>query len=662
MRPDAAPYDEDMHEHVLVCVSPSPSSPYIIRTAAKMASAFGAEFTALYVQTPTDESMSEQDRTRLNENIKLAEEQGADLVTVYGEDIASQIAEFVRVSGVTKIVLGRSNVSRRHFWNKPPLTEKLTDLVPSADIHIIPDVSLDKHRPQLGMFSIRQFIVYPKDLLIMVGIIALVTAIGRIFGYYGIDESTIMAIYILGVLIVALTTRGYTTSVICSFTSVLAFNFFFTEPKMSLHAYDSRYTVAFSIMLIISILTGALATKLKYHAKVSAQSAFKTKVLFDTNQMLQKAKSEEDIMNVTASQLMKLLDRDIVIYPEVNGGIDKGLLYTTSDDAAGGSLFAPKEREAASWVFENHHRAGKLTDRFSDAQCLYLAIRIHVHVYGVVGIRITNRALDYFENSMLLSILGECALAIENLRNEQEKERSAILAKNEQMRANFLRTFSHDLRTPLTSISGYASTLLSNYDKLDDETRKQIFSDIYDDSQWLINLVENLLSVTRIEEGRMQLNSSVQLMEEVIDEAIRYIVRRKTSHEIPVHYEDDMLLSKVDPKLIMQVIVNLVDNAIKYTPEGSHIRITAKKQDGFVQVSVADDGPGIPDEIKPRIFEMFFTGNTSLVDSRRSLGLGLFLCKSIVTAHGGDLTVTDNEPHGSIFTFAIPSGEVIINE
>ena len=187
MRPDAAPYDEDMHEHVLVCVSPSPSSPYIIRTAAKMASAFGAEFTALYVQTPTDESMSEQDRTRLNENIKLAEEQGADLVTVYGEDIASQIAEFVRVSGVTKIVLGRSNVSRRHFWNKPPLTEKLTDLVPSADIHIIPDVSLDKRRPQLGMFSIRQFIVYPKDLLIMVGIIALVTAIGRIFGYYGID-------------------------------------------------------------------------------------------------------------------------------------------------------------------------------------------------------------------------------------------------------------------------------------------------------------------------------------------------------------------------------------------------------------------------------------------------------------------------------------------
>ncbi|MBR5976086.1 MAG: sensor histidine kinase KdpD [Clostridiales bacterium] len=627
-----------------------------------MASAFGAEFTALYVQTPLSESMSEQDRTRLRENISFAEQQGAYLVTVYGEDIASQIAEFVRVSGVTKIVLGRSNVSRRHFWNKAPLTEKLTDLVPSADIHIIPDMTLEKRRPMLGRFSLKQFIVYPRDFLIMLVVIALVTAIGLLFGYFGIDESTIMAIYILGVLLVALSTRGYTTSIICSFTSVLAFYFFFTEPKMSLHSFDSRYTVAFLIMLIISIVTGALATKLKDHAKVSAQSAFKTKVLFDTNQMLQKSKSETDIMNVTASQLMKLLDRAIVIYPEANGKIDKGLLYSDTTDTMNEDLFTSEEHETAKWVFENHHRAGRCTDRFPDAKCLYLALRIHTHVFGVVGVHIPARPLDYFENSILLSILGECSLAIENLRNEQEKERSAILAKNEQMRADFLRTFSHDLRTPLTSISGNASTLLANYDKLDDETRKQIFSDMYDDSQWLINLVENLLSVTRIEEGRMHLNLSVQLMEEVIDEAIRYIVRRKKSHDIKVEYIDDLLLAKVDAKLIIQVIINLVDNAIKYTAEGSHIVITARKKDSFVEVSVADDGEGIPDEIKPQIFEMFYTGNTSLADSRRSLGLGLFLCQSIVTAHGGTLTVTDNEPHGSVFTFTIPSSEVIQHE
>ena len=664
MSQEIVPKTDSIREHVLVCISASPSSSYIIRTASKMAKAFGAEFTALYVQTPFSEKRPEADKKRLSENLRLAKDLGADCVTIEGEEVASQIAEFSRLSGVTKIVLGRSLERGKRLFRKPPLTEQLIELIPSADIHIIPDTKHENRRRPLMNLSLSQFFVYPKDVLIMLLVLALATSIGLLFGYYGIDVSTIMAIYILGVLVIALFTRGYTTGVISSILSVLAFNFFFTEPKMSLHAYDSRYTVAFAIMLIISILTGALAAKMKDHAKVSAQSAFKTKVLFETNQLLQKAKSEEDIMNVTATQLMKLLGRTIVIYPAKNGSIDKGLLYSPENALSpdGGTLFSSSEREAASWVFENHHRAGKMTERFPKAQCLYLSIRIHSHVYGVVGIEIPDKPLDYFENSILLSIIGECALALENRQNEREKEQTAIRAKNEQMRADFLRTFSHDLRTPLTSISGNATNLLTNYDKLDEATRHQVFSDIYDDSQWLINLVENLLSVTRIEDGRMHLNLSVQLLEEVIDEAIRNVDRRKTGREILVDYEDDMLLVRIDPKLIIQVLVNLLDNAIKYSEEETKIRITAKKLDHFVSVSVADEGKGIPDEQKPKVFDMFFTGNTSISDSRRSLGLGLFLCRSIVTAHGGEMNVSDNSPRGSVFSFTIPSDEVTINE
>ena len=666
-------------DHVLVCISASPSNPYIIRTASKMASAFGAEFTAVYVQTPSSESASEEDKNRLADNLRIAKEEGADCVTLYGEDVAYQIAEFSRVSGVTKIVLGRSIVSNRHFWNKPPLTEQLIKLIPSADIHIIPDTKGESQKQPLLRFSLTQFLVYPKDLLIMVIIIAAVTLIGRLFGYYGLDESTIMAVYILGVLLVALFTRGYTTSVISSFISVLAFNFFFTDPKMSLHAYDNRYTLVFSIMLIISILTGALAAKMKDHAKVSAQSAFKAKVLYETNQLLQKARDEEEILNFTATQLMKLLDRKIVIYPALEGKIDKGLLYSPDDkgDPKGkaypredgtvsgdsdDALFSPSEREAAQWVFQNHHRAGKKTDRYSDAKCLYLSIRSHTHVFGVVGIAIDNKDLDYFENSILLSIIGECALALENLRNEREKEQTAIRAKNEQMRANFLRTFSHDLRTPLTSISGNATNLMTNYDKLDADTLHQIFSDIYDDSQWLISLVENLLSVTRIEDGRMHLQLSTQLLEDVIDEAVRYINRRKKGHEITVSYENEMLLVRIDAKLIIQVLVNLLDNAIKHTAPDSAIHISARKEPGFVRVCVADTGEGIPDENKPKVFDMFYTCGKSLSDSRKSLGLGLYLCRSIISAHGGEISVSDNTPQGSIFSFTIPSDEVTINE
>ena len=197
---------------------------------------------------------------------------------------------------------------------------------------------------------------------------------------------------------------------------------------------------------------------------------------------------------------------------------------------------------------------------------------------------------------------------------------------------------------------------------MDEETKKQLFTDIYDDSMWLINLVENLLSVTRLEEDHLNLHMNSELVEDVIEEAMRHINRRSVDYHITVEQEDDMLLAKMDAKLIVQVLINLVDNAIKYTPVGTNIQIATRAQDNMAVISVSDDGGGIPDEMKPRIFDMFYSGAHRIADSRRSLGLGLSLCKSIVTAHGGTITVTDKEPHGTIFTFTLPIEEVNIHE
>ncbi len=486
--------------------------------------------------------------------------------------------------------------------------------------------------------------------------------IGTFFLRAGFTESNIITIYILGVLLTSLFTRGYACSVIASVLSVSLFNFFLTEPRLTFHAYDSGYPVTFAIMLVASIITGTLASKLKDHAKMSARAAFRTKVLLDTNQLLQKAQDDNDIINITATQLIKLLERSVVMYPESGGTLSKGYLFSASPDGENEELFTSYERTVAEWVYKNKHRAGATTDILNKSKCLYMALRINNKVYGVVGIHVSERPMDSFENSVLISILGECALAIENSRNEKEKELAAVFAKNEQLRANLLRAISHDLRTPLTSISGNASNLLSNWDKLDDKTRVQVFTDIFDDSQWLISLVENLLSVTRIEEGRMNFNMSVQLMDEVIEEAMKHINHKSSEHNISVECRDELLLARMDAKLIIQVIINLVDNSIKYTPIGSDIRITAEKKENSVSVSIADNGLGIPDIIKPRVFDMFFTGDNKIADSRRSLGLGLSLCKSIINAHGGEIILTDNEPHGSIFTFTLPSGEVNINE
>lgn len=648
-------------EHILVCISASPTNARIIRTAAKMAQAFRCGFTAIFVRTPSYIKMSEKDKGRLEYHMRLAKKLGANITTVYGSDISYQIAEFARLSKVTQIVIGRSAAGRSHFWNKPSLTEQLAATAPDIDIHIIPDSDyLSRHgRPYL---SKKILLPTAKDIFVSIILLIATTFVGFLFQKADIDQENIITVYILGVLFTSLVTKSYICWILNSLINVLLFNFLFTEPRTSFMEYDAGYTVTFIVMLIASLITGTLASKLKEHAKLSAQSAFRTKILFETNQLLQKTTDDEGVISITAKQLIKLLDRDIIVYREADGEITSGEIFAAHYPSENSDMLLDYEKEAAKWVFDNRRRAGCGTDVYKNSCCLYLAIRINDRVFGVVGIYLKNSSLDEFENSILLSILGECALAAENIRNAKEKEREAVRAKNEQLRADLLRAISHDLRTPLTAISGNAGYLLTCYDKLDSQMRTRIFTDIYNDSLWLINLVENLLSITRLEEGRMKLNVSCELVEEVADEAIKHAVRQNDTHRIIKKIDDELLLAKMDARLIVQVIINLLDNALKYTPDGSEIVLSAQKSGKLVYISVSDNGNGIPDRIKPQVFEMFYCGENKVSDSRRSLGLGLALCKAIVNLHGGEITVEDNVPSGAVFKFCLPAGEVKISE
>ena len=647
-------------EHILVCLSSSPSNEKIIRTAARMAQAFKGTFTALFVETPDFSAMSKENVQRLRSNIRLAEQLGAQIETVYGTDVPFQIAEFARLSGVSKIVVGRSTASKGGLFRTQTLTEKLIATAPYLDIHIIPDVASSTpyhaRKAKSKNFSMCDFL---KSILILV----LASCIGGIFDYMDFAEANIITVYVLGVLVTSVITQNRIYSLCSSVISVLVFNFLFTEPRFSLNAYDAGYPVTFFIMFLAAFLTSSLAVKLKEHAKLSALAAYRNKILFDVNQSLQQAENRMDIISSTALHLNQLLQRDIIVYPVENGQLKTAkIFYAEPDEQNTTDYTYDAERAVALWVLKNNKHAGATTQTLSGAKCLYLAIRINQKVHGVAGIAVGKEPLDSSEKGMTLSILGECALALENEQNAREKEHAAILAQKEQLRANLLRAISHDLRTPLTSISGNASNFLSNGDKMDEQTKRQLFTDIYDDSMWLINLVENLLSVSRLEENHLNLHFSSELVSDVIEEALKHINRKSVDYHISVHHEDEFLLAKMDAKLIVQVIINLVDNAIKYTPEGSTIEICTQPKDGKAVISVSDDGTGIPDEMKPKIFDMFYSGANKVADSRRSLGLGLSLCKSIVTAHGGTISVSDHHPHGTIFTFTLPMEEVKIYE
>ncbi len=614
-------------EHILVCLSSAPSNARIIETADKMAKAFGASFTALYVQTPASELMLDADKARLADNIRYAESLGANVATVIGDNVAFQIAEFSRLSGITKVVLGRSATPKKRLFKKPTLIDQLISLAPNLDVHIIPDMTVKQKEQKVRLFGKRTLLSTLKDFGISALILAIASGISFGLHYLGFTDANVITVYILAVLVISALIDNRFCWVISSAAGVLLFNFFFTTPKFSLMAYDKGYPVTFAVMLVASLVTGSIAARMKSHAKQSAQTAYRTKILLDTNQMLAKAKSADEIFEIATSQTKKLLDIE---------------------------AFAFRDSELSKLGITG-------TSLYKTESCTYYPIHASNTVYGAVGIQ-SAKTVDAFENSILLSIFGECALALESERNAREKEASAILAEQEKLRANLLRTISHDIRTPLTSISGNADNLLANDGVFDEETRRQIYADIREDSEWLISLVENLLSVSRMGDGKGDIRTSAELVSDVIDEAVKRSEKNAREHKLTVKESDGILLARMDARLIVQVLINLIDNAIKYTEKGSEIEISASEKDNKIAITVADNGGGIADEIKHCVFDMFYTGTAKIADSRRSLGLGLALCKSIVNAHGGEITVTDNEPYGAVFTFTLPKEEVEISE
>lgn len=660
------PYDEesrnlDGHEHILVGISSAPSNSKIIRIAAKMAEVYQGNFTALYVATPGNSKISEENKKRLDENIKLADKLGAKIETVYGEEIALQMAEFAKLSGVTKIVIGNSAIKKRKFFEKISLAEQLMEYDEELEIYLIPDSRISSSYRDKK--SWRYFIpkITMKDICFSIFILVLATLIGCLFDYFGYSDANIIMIYIIGVLVNSIVTAWAGYSLISSFVSVLSFNFFFTVPRFTLLASDKDYPITFLIMFLVAFLASSLTVRLKEHAKESAKAAYRTKILFDTNQLLEQVKKRDEIVDVTVRQIAKLLKRNLVLYQVEDGKLGKAETYL-QDRAEVNLNTISHEFKIAQWVLTHNKHAGATTDQYSDAFYLYLAIRMNEIVYGVIGIEINQSPIDMFELSILLAILGECSLALENDRNRKEKEEAAMLAGKEQLRANLLRSISHDLRTPLTSISGNASNLISNEKYFDMDTKMQMYSDIYDDAIWLNNLVENLLSVTRLEDGRMNVHMNAEIIDEVVEEAIRHVKSVKNQHSIKYEALSELLMATMDSKLIVQVLFNLIDNAMKYTFADADIRITAQRKGDWITISVIDNGEGISDEVKEHAFEMFYTGKNEIADSRRSMGLGLALCRSIVELHGGKIEVTDNVPHGAVFRFTMKAYEPTLHE
>ena len=639
-------------EHILICLSSAPSNAKVIRTAARMAEAFHSGFTALFVQTPETKELSGENLKRLRSNLRLAEQLGAQISTVYGTEPAVQIAEYARVSGVTKIVMGRINHKQNPITGKKSLADRLIELT-DLDVYIIPDHQPLYKKP-LGKLHVPKARFTWKDTGIMLASLLLSSLAGFGFYYAGFSESNIITVYILGVLITAVWTNGHFYGAIDSLLSVAAFNFLFTEPRFTFQANDPSYPVTFLIMLFSSVIASSLASRVKAQARLAAQKSYYTELLLGSSQKLQKGRTEWDCLRLTAEQLNRLFDRPVLY---ALSGTEKELAFRVepSDEQNILMELGSEEIGVAKWVQRNNKHAGATTNTLPDSKWLFLSVRGTQGVMGIVGIPIAGYSIpDAFEKNLMIAILSECGLSQERIRLQEERNKAALQTQKERLQANLLRAVSHDLRTPLTNISGSADMLMQEESELDPAIRKKLYTAIYDDTNWLINMTENLLVATHLETDKESFKMSPELIEDLFQSVVAHLDRRAAEHHISVHLEDATLMAAMNARLIQRVIINIMNNAIQYTPKESNIELSAVKKGNVVQISVTDDGPGIPNDAKRHLFDLFYTAGQGKADCQRGLGLGLNLCQSIVAMHGGKIDVLDHMPAGTTFQFTLP--------
>ncbi|MCL1940078.1 MAG: ATP-binding protein [Desulfovibrionaceae bacterium] len=499
-----------------------------------------------------------------------------------------------------------------------------------------------------------------RDVLMSAYILAACSFIGFVFHSLNLSEANIISIYILGILLIASITSSWIYGAVSSVAGMILFNSLYADPIFNFYVYDWQYAITAGAMLIVSLVTNSIMTLFRGQLDREKLETRRLDILLETSQHLQQAQNVDDIFAVSLAQLYRMFERTVLFFPLSDGKVLQPMLRRSEDDLN----FSPDhwgldEKTLERFVHSDNEAENPLIHTHGGKKAVLFKVRNKKTVFAVVGIIVdSDENIVGFEYNLVLAMLDEVALSLEKHYLHVFNERIAREAEAERLRTNLLRTISHDLRTPLTSISGNADILLSNEEQINPDLRKQLYQNIYNDSEWLISLVENLLFITRIDNGVMSIHTEPEILQEVIPEALHCLARRAEEHTIVLELPEDFFVVKMDARLIMQVIINIVDNAIKYAPLGSDIKVRAFQRDLQVVVEIADTGCGISDEDKQKVFEMFYTTNKKSGDSRRGIGLGLPLCQSIVHAHGGTIHIADNVPSGVIMSFALHLEEV----
>jgi two-component system sensor histidine kinase KdpD len=634
----------------LVVISDGVPSSKSIRWAAKAAEVFHASWATVYV-----DSMRRNHETEVQEQLDLARKLGSETVRLNGHDAAAVIAEYARVSGISNIVIGkvRNRKSIKKLFDME-LEDELFALLPNVELHIIPESFPMKHRKLRKLKLTENVVLSWGDTIKTLGTLALATLLSKGINTFIYDDQNVITVYILSVMIISRITSGYFYGMAASILSVLLFNFFFTIPYYTFAALQPEYPVTFMIMFIAAFLISTLTMQIKTQVKISAEREHRTKLLYEINKKLLQTRGLENIVKLTSEYITQIFDRAVVMYTEDPVNPASGYYMESSTDPYTAQLRREEEREAAHWVYLNRKKAGAGTETLMNAGAHYMPILSQGKSLGVIGISCANGKLDQNSIMFLRMLVSQVAMAVERQFLSDEQRRILLDSETEKMRSNLLRAISHDIRTPLTGILGASSVILEAGENLDKITHDQLLSNIKEDSQWLIRMVENLLSVTRINEGTMNVAKSPEAVEEIAAEAVSHVRKRISDRKITVKVPDELLMVPMDGMLIEQVLINLLENAIKHSSEESTVELEVCSKDQFAVFEVRDFGNGISEGDLGNLFDTRLPGNGRSTDSSRGMGIGLSICRSIIKAHGGKMEAANRATGGAVFRFFLP--------
>jgi two-component system sensor histidine kinase KdpD len=652
MRAHAIQGPWEASERVLVCVSDRPGGTALVRYARRLADRLRASWSAIYVETSRTQRLSEEERDRVAAALRLAEQLGGQAVTVPAAATADGVIDYAHANNFTHIVV---STRQRPFWLeliRSSLAHEVIRRAGDMSVHVVPERHVESankdsvpNRPQPRQPRRLDFGSYGGSAVMVAAALLAGIALRQSLGV-----SNVALVFLTAVLGSAVT-YGLWPALFASFVSVLAYNFFFLPPLYTFTIADPENVLALFVFAIIAVIASNLTGRVRLQALAARERAKMTEDLYLFSRKLAGVIQLDDLLWATAHQIAQMLKVRVVLLLQADETIEVRAGFPPED------MIDDADLAAAKWTWQHAQAAGRGADTLPGAKRLFLPMKTGRGTVGVIGLDSdsTGPILSPDQRRLLDALSDQAALAIERINLVVDVDRTRLAAETERLRNALLTSISHDLRTPLASILGSATSLRTYRKSLDEKAQDELAATIQEEAERLNRFIANLLDMTRLESGAVQSRNETVDVGDVVGSAIQRASSVLARHKLRLDIDAGLPMAQGDPVLLEQVLFNLLDNAAKYTPAGTTITLTAGRNDNRIAVQIADEGPGLPSDARERVFDKFYRVHAG--DSQRAgTGLGLAICRGFVEAMGGTITAANRAGgNGAVFTIVLPS-------